>query len=306
MNKLLNIHNQVEALEAANSNCIKDMWLVLRPNQWIKNLFVFLGILFSGSWLDSYLLTQVFLTAVAFCLVSSAVYVLNDLLDRENDKMHPTKRFRPIASGKVTQGQARLLFLLCAVLGFSIGVIVSPLILLLLLLYLGQNIAYSKILKKVVIVDVFIIAFGFILRILAGTWGIGIAPSRWMLLCSLMLTLFLGFGKRWAELSESGGEVSSRPVLGQYSIDILNQFTGITAGGVIITYSLYTLDPSTIAMHKTDKLIYTVPFVIYGIFRYLYLVHTGKGGDPSTLVSKDYHIIGAVFLWLSSVIWILR
>lgn len=277
---------------------------LIRPKQWIKNAFVFIGIIFSKGWLDWDLLLQSVFAALAFSFIASSVYIFNDLIDRERDRLHPAKCKRPLASGAVTLGPAVVLLLILISLGFAIGFRVSSVLGGILLVYVLQNIAYSKLLKQIVILDVFSIAFGFILRILAGTWGIGIEPSRWLLLSGLMIALFLGFGKRLAEL-KLNDSVSFRPVLDSYTLDLLNHLLGITAGGVIMAYSLYTVDPGTIALHHTPNLIYTVPLVIYGIFRYLYLIHTGKGGDPTKLVLGDHHIILSVILWLASVFWLL-
>ena len=266
-----------------------------------------MGLIFSKNLANPQLMLTVALAAVAFCLISSSVYVLNDWFDRERDRLHPEKRFRPLAMGELTSREALIIFSVLIVLGLVLGFLVSLAAGGILVLYLLQNIAYSRGLKNVVVLDVFLLALGFMQRILAGTLGVGIAPSSWLLLCGLMLALFLGFGKRWAELNEFIEESSQqRAVLQNYSPALLDQMMSIAASGVIITYSLYTLDNTTIALHGTSHLIYTVPFVIYGVFRYLYLLHKcGKGGDPSRLVIKDPHIVTVVLLWVTSVIWIL-
>lgn len=253
------------------------------------------------------MLLAVLKAALAFSLVSSAVYVLNDIFDREQDRQHPQKRTRPLAAGDISVGQGYFIYALVLGTGLALGYTVSPVLTGILIIYLLQNIAYSRWLKHVVILDVFLIALGFMLRILAGTWGVGIEPSSWLLLCGLMLALFMGFGKRWAELQdlEEGAE-KHRVVLESYSHVLLDKMIGIAASGVIITYSLYTVDESTVLQHGTDALIYTVPLVIYGVFRYLYLLHErGIGGDPARLVLKDSHILITVLLWLISVVWII-
>lgn len=286
-------------------NTFKAMLQLIRPWQWIKNMFVFVGLLFSTNAQAFYV--NVLIAAVAFCLVSSAVYVLNDFFDREHDRKHPSKCRRPLASGRVTLPVAGLLFGALLLGGLFLGYRVSGVALGILVLYVLQNIVYSKGFKRIVIIDVFIIATGFMLRLFMGTWGVGITPSNWLILCGTMIALFIGFGKRWAELNKlMAGAPSYRPVLKQYSPALLNQLVGITAGGVILTYSLYTLDPVTIALHQTDNLIYTVPLVIYGVFRYLYLIHAGEGGEPSKLVLRDKHLIVVVLLWFVSVSWILN
>ncbi|MHB1404739.1 MAG: decaprenyl-phosphate phosphoribosyltransferase [Desulfitobacteriaceae bacterium] len=287
---------------------INSLWRLLRPYQWLKNSFVLVGLIFSRKYSDPGMLSLVLMAALAFSLVSSAVYVLNDIFDREQDRLHPQKRLRPLAAGDLGVRQGFLIFSVVLALGLSLGFTVSPALAGILLFYLLQNIAYSRRLKHVVILDVFLIALGFMLRILAGTWGVGIEPSRWLLLCGLMLALFMGFGKRWAELHDlESGAQQHRAVLDSYSHVLLEKMMGIAASGVIITYSLYTVDDSTVLQHGTDELIYTVPLVIYGVFRYLYLLHErGVGGDPARLVLKDSHILIVVLLWLGSVVWILR
>lgn len=287
-------------------NSIKALVQLMRPGQWVKNSFVLVGILFSENWNRSDMLLKTLIAILAFCFISSAVYILNDFLDRERDRLHPVKCNRPLAAERVTPTAAGFLFLLCLGIGLGLGLTVSHIAVGILLFYVVQNLVYSQGLKQMVILDVFLIALGFMLRILMGTWGVGIAPSPWLLLCGLMVALFMGFGKRWAEIdSLAAGAGAHRPVLENYSPELLNQLLGITAAAVILTYSLYTVDPNTVLLHHTTNLVYTVPFVIYGVFRYLYLIHMGKGGDPTKLVSRDVHIIIAVLSWLVSVVWIL-
>lgn len=287
-------------------NTVNALGQLMRPKQWVKNSFVLVGMIFSQNWLHPDLMLKTITAVIAFCFVSSAVYVLNDFLDRERDRMHPDKCHRPLASGTVTPMAAGIMFISSLLIGLLLGLAVSGIAVGILLYYLIQNIAYSKGLKQVVMLDVLLIAIGFMLRILMGTWGVGIAPSKWLLLSGLTLALFMGFGKRWAELNAFlTGACSHRPVLKNYSLGLLNQFLGITAGAVILTYCLYTVDSSTVLLHHTSNLVYTVPFVIYGLARYLYLIQIGKGGDPSKLVTKDLHIIAAVLLWLVSVLYIL-
>ncbi|TGE39171.1 decaprenyl-phosphate phosphoribosyltransferase [Desulfosporosinus fructosivorans] len=286
---------------------LRALWHLARPAQWTKNLFVFVGIIFSNQWNDSGLILRTIVAVMAFSLVSSSVYIMNDLIDLVRDRLHPIKRYRPLAAGLISLYSARLLLFTCLTLGLLLGSIVSPITVGLLAVYFIQNIVYSKVLKHVVILDAFSISFGFMLRIFVGTWGLGIEPSRWLLLSGLMVTLFLGFGKRLAESNKlSAQSFAHRPVLGNYSLGLLTQLIDITAGGVIISYSLYTLDASTDALHQTTALIYTVPLVIYGIFRYLFLIHKGESADPSRVLVSDPHIIITVCLWLLSVIWILN
>lgn len=250
---------------------------------------------------------RVVLAAAAFALAASAVYVINDLADRDRDRQHPQKRLRPLACGAVKVRGALLLAGACLVCALLLAYAASPAVLLIVIGYGLLNVAYSLGLKHVVLLDVFIIAAGFMLRILAGTLGVGIAPSHWLLLCGLLLTLFLGFAKRRAELdvmADRGG--SHRKVLDDYDPALLDQLLGICATGAIVSYSLYTVSAETVAMHGTANLIYSVPFVIYGIFRYLFLLHRrGGGGDPAAALLQDVHLLGAFAGWSLTVIALL-
>ena len=277
---------------------------LMRPHQWVKNAFVFTGLLFGHAWNDPALVTQVLIAFAAFCLVSSAIYVLNDIVDVEQDRHHPKKRLRPLAAGLVSMPAAVVLALLLAVLGLGLAYVASTIVLVILLAYALMNIAYSLRLKHVVILDVFIIATGFMLRILAGTLGVGIPPSQWLLLCGLMVTLFLGFTKRRAEIiALTEDKAAHRKVLEHYSPVLLDKMIGITAAGLIMSYSLYTMNPDTIRTHGTPNLIYTVPFVMYGVFRYIYLLHhQSRGGDPSHDLVRDPHLLLAVGAWLLTTI----
>ncbi len=287
------------------------MLRLLRPHQWLKNGFVFVGVLFGHAWSDTASVTHVLLAFAAFCLLASAVYVMNDLIDREQDRRHPTKRHRPLASGALGVPAALGLMLTCCAAGFWLVVLSESRAPWLFLVYVVMNVAYTLGLKHVVLLDVFIIAAGFMLRLLVGTLGLGIEPSQWLLLCGLMLTLFLGFAKRRAEIraldDTQTGVHSHRRVLEHYSPALLDQLMTIAASGAIISYSLYTLSAETVALHGTTQLIYTVPLVIYGMFRYLFLLHRrGGGGDPAQQLLTDRHLLGAVFGWLVLVVSILR
>ena len=280
---------------------------LLRPHQWLKNGFVFVGVLFGHAWHSPEKITTALLAFAAFCLLASGVYVLNDLIDREGDRQHPKKRLRPLASGTVTVPMALTAAGLCLGAGLILAFNGAGRAPWLFVAYLVLNVGYSLGLKHVVILDVFIIASGFMLRLLVGTLGLGIAPSQWLLLCGLMLTLFLGFAKRRAELlalaSDSAGH---RRVLEHYSPALLDQFITIAAAGTLVSYSLYTVSADTIALHGTSGLIYTLPFVLYGMFRYLFLLHRrGGGGDPAQELLSDPHLIAAFLGWLTLVIALL-
>lgn len=286
---------------------------LLRPHQWLKNGFVLVGLLFGHSWSDRSVVEAVVVGFVAFCMASSAVYVLNDYHDREADARHPRKKTRPIASGSISLHAARML-LAALVAGslllpawLDLWAIVATVV-----AYLVLNIAYTFKLKHVVLVDVFCIVAGFMLRLVCGTYAVGIAPSRWMLLCSFMLTLFLGFAKRRAEIGPEFSEGialqgSTRLVLRHYSPQLLDVLMAITVSMTILTYGLYTLDPATAVMHGTENLIITLPIVTFGVFRYLYLIYQqGAGEDTGRDLLSDMQIRLAVAAWALAVFLLVR
>ena len=290
---------------------ISSIIQLIRPPQWVKNTFVFAGLLFNKSYADLPVVQNVLLTFVAFCLVASAVYVLNDIADVDQDRKHAKKKMRPIASGAVTVSEGRWLFAGLLVSGLAIGYAAAFSALLILIAYLLLNIFYSMGLKKVVILDVFIIASGFFLRILAGTIGVGMEPSEWLFLCSLCLTLFLGFGKRRAELldpaNNSGDQARQRKVLADYSPVLLDSMIASIAACTFVSYGLFTMSPQTQAQHGTSALVYTLPFVMYAMFRYIYMLHgRGKGNDPSEDLIRDPHILISGAFWLITTFLIVR
>lgn len=286
---------------------VASLFRLMRPKQWVKNLFVFTGLLFSHAWGDVALVTKVLAAAAGFSLIASAIYIINDLADREADRRHPVKRHRPLASGAVSAHTALGLATLLAVGGAVLGALASMTVLWLLAAYAVINLAYSAGLKQVVILDVFIIAAGFMLRILAGTAGVGIPPSQWLLLTGLLITLFLGFAKRRAEWQAAGEEgASQRKVLEHYGPELLDHMLTVTAAGVVMSYSLYTMSADTVARHGTTNLIYTVPFVLYGIFRYIYLLHhRQRGEDPAAELLLDPHLAVTFLAWLVTTIWLI-
>ncbi len=287
---------------------VRDLLRLLRPAQWTKNTFVLTGLVFGHAWGDLRLVREVFTAAAAFCLLSSATYVVNDVADIDRDRRHPTKRLRPLATGAVTVRAGLLLAGVLAIAGLLLGRLASPGVFFLLLLYAGLSLSYSFRLRRIVLLDVFVIASGFMLRILAGTEGVGIPPSRWLLLCGLMLTLFLGFAKRraeadWIRRGEGGSDTGS----GRYTVELLDATLVICAAGVILAYSLYTMSPDTIRTHGTENLIYTVPFIMYGIFRYLFLLLDRTGGaDPAGDLLRDPHLLLTGAGWLLLTILLIR
>ena len=274
-----------------------------RPRQWVKNGFVLTGLLFGHALGDPDLVWAAMAATAAFCLVSSAVYAMNDSFDRDRDRAHPEKRLRPIASGRITVRAAAAFGSLLAAAGLALGAWAGSLVATLLAAYLLLNLGYSLGLKRIPVVDVAIIAAGFMLRILAGTLGVGIEPSRWLLLCGFMVTLFLGFAKRRAELGRlAAGAGTHRPVLDAYSESFLDAVVLACAALMLVCYGFYSVSPDTVAQHGTD-LVLTVPFVIFGTFRYLYrLRHQGGGADPSSELLGDPWLLASAAGWLAAVV----
>lgn len=267
---------------------------LMRPHQWLKNGFVFAGLMFSQSWGDGPLVARILLTFAAFCCVSSAVYILNDWRDRDSDALHPVKFKRPLASGAVSVPMA---LSLAGGLLIAGGLLAANnrVLMLLLGIYVVLNLAYSWGLKHVPVVDVSIIATGFMLRLLAGTLAVGIPPSRWLLLTGLFIALFLGFSKRKAESFHDADR--QRAVMEGYPTSLLDTYMATTMTATILTYSLYATSPESQIQHG-ERLVYTVPVVIFGLLRYAFQVHQGRGEDVSRDLLRDPWIMLALLVWL--------
>lgn len=267
---------------------------LLRPRQWTKNLFVLAGVVFSSRALDPHWLGQALLAFAAFCAVSSAVYVINDFFDRKCDRQHPIKRFRPLACGAVSPASGVALAVGAAAISLALGALCGRAVVLLLVCYFVTMLAYTTWLKHRVIVDVMVIAAGFILRILVGTEAVHVPASSWIVLCTFFLALFLGFGKRRAEMNTSNVQAANtRSVLSFYSVPMLDRFCNISGTLAIATYALFTLSPG----HNPTMLL-TTPFVVLGLFRYLYLVEQrGDGEAPETILLRDRGIQVAAVGW---------
>lgn len=274
-----------------------------RPHQYVKNAFVLAGPLFGGAGFEIGL--KIILAVCCFSAMASAVYVVNDIFDAAADRAHPKKCNRPIASGAISVVTARWFAACLALISVYLASLVGLAAIVIIVAYALTQVGYSIAWKHVIIVDVFLISAGFMLRILMGTTGLGISPSAWLLLCGLMVTLFLGFAKRYSELMQMG-DLSTRKVLDDYSPAMIEQFTAISAACTIMSYTLYTVSRETISVHGTSYLIATVPFVIYGIFRYLYLLHCQQyGGDASREIFQDRHLLITAIGWTLSVVVIL-
>ena len=266
----------------------------MRPHQWLKNGFVFAGLVFSQSWQDTSMDCRVLLAFAAFCFTSSMVYIINDWHDRASDALHPVKKLRPLASGAVS-GRAALLLALTLLTAAVLLAANNRILLILLALYVALNLAYSWRLKQVPVVDVSIIAGGFMLRLLAGTVAVGIPPSRWLLLTGIFLTLFLGFCKRKAESFQD--VESQRAVLAHYPAVLLDTFIAVTMTATLATYSLFATTAEAQLQHG-QRLLYTVPVVVFGLLRYTYQVHSGRGEDVARDLFRDPWMLAAGCLWL--------
>jgi 4-hydroxybenzoate polyprenyltransferase len=274
----------------------------LRPHQWIKNALVFGGLIFSQSLfqLQPMLLTiQAFLL---FCFAASSVYLLNDLNDLHEDRLHPKKKLRPLAAGLISPTLVRAAMLFLASLSLFGAFLINAAFGCIVATYLVMNIAYSVKLKHVVIVDVMIIAVGFVLRAVAGAVAIGAVPSPWLVLCTMTLALLVGFGKRRNELAVlKDGASDHRACLEGYSPQFLDLMMTISGAAAFVTYTLYTMADETAARFGSHALVLSTPFVIYGIFRYLFLIHEkSEGGDPSKLFATDKPMLVNGALWLST------
>jgi 4-hydroxybenzoate polyprenyltransferase len=280
---------------------------LLRPHQWVKNAFVLVGLVFGHGWRDPALLWPALAATAAFCLASGAVYAFNDACDAERDRDHPEKRARPVARGAVAPGEARALAALAAAASLCLGAWAGWRVAAILAAYLALSAAYSVLLKRVAVLEVVVIAAGFMLRLLAGTLGIGIAPSRWLLACGFLLTLFLGFAKRRAELEQlAEGAAQHRAVLEAYSLRFLDGALALCAAGMVVAYAWYTLAPQTARLHGTRDLVLTVPWVVLGTARYLFrLRYRGGGGDPAVELLRDPLLALSVAGWAATVLWVI-
>ncbi len=276
---------------------------LIRPKQWIKNGFVFAALIFARELFDQTMFLLALRAFMAFCCIASAVYIINDFADLEADRAHPEKKNRPLAAGTIRVSHA---FMTLAVLLIAATAIVAGMngrFLLLLGTYFVINLAYSWKLREVFLLDVFIIAAGFMLRVLGGAYAIGVTVSSWLVLCSLFISLFLGFAKRRGELVswEQSGARAKRKTLLFYRLDFIDQLLTIAAAGTVISYALYTVAPRTVDTFGTDRLIYTTVFVMYGVFRYMYLVHTTSAVEnPTGAVMSDIPIIVNATLWIAA------
>ena len=279
----------------------------LRPRQWTKNLLVFAGLIFSQSLQQPALVARSALAFVLFCLLSGGIYLINDVMDAERDRAHPRKRYRPVASGRLPARVALAAGVALLVGTSAVGFWLSARFGVVAVGYVALLTAYSIGLKHVVIVDTLVVAAGFVLRALAGVVVLDIDFSHWFLLCTSLLALFLTFGKRRHELiALEGGAADHRPILSEYSPQLLDQMIAVVTASTLMAYALYTVAPETQARLGTSLLPLTIPFVLYGIFRYLYLLYRRElGGNPSEHLLTDRALLLDIGLWGVTVVLIL-
>ena len=279
----------------------------LRPEQWTKNLIVFAGALFGGHLLDLTALVNTGATFVIFCALSGAVYLINDVADRAGDQRHPLKRERPIASGELSPTLALGVGLGLGVSGIAAAAAIRPMLGVIAGGYFALLLLYSLALKHLVIIDALTIAGGFVLRAAAGAVAIAVPISHWLLVCTTLLALFLSFSKRRHELTLlADGATDHRPILHEYSPYLLDQMIAVVTASTLVAYAVYATSPETAERLGTSRLGLTIPFVLYGIFRYLYLVHQKRaGGSPAALLVTDVPLLTCVGLWSVAVALIL-
>ena len=292
-----------EAAPAGSGSLALAAVEAVRPKQWIKNLIVFAAIIFGRHIGDRSMVETALVAFALFCLLSSSVYLINDSLDARRDRQHPKKRFRPIASGRLPVSYAVALAAILAVVGVGLSFWVNLGFGLLALTYLVLETSYSFFLKHIVIVDVMTIAIGFVLRAAGGGAAIDVVISPWLLVCTVLLALFLALSKRRHELVLLEGNAQAhRRSLSEYTPYLLDQMINVVTASTVVSYSLYTMSPETVGKFHTHALAYTIPFVIFGVFRYLYLVHQkGEGGDPERIPVTDKPFIINIALWLATV-----
>jgi 4-hydroxybenzoate polyprenyltransferase len=285
---------------------LKAIIQLVRPKQWTKNLVVFAGLMFTAGFSNASLFFRALEAFIIFCMAAGAIYIINDLQDIDSDRQHPDKKHRPLADRRIEPGPALLAAILLIILGLSWGLLLSRVFALAVLVYLILNIAYTYGLKHIVILDVFIITTGFVLRAAAGAWVINVPISPWLLIVTTLISLFLGFAKRRHELLTLGPRATKlRKSLGEYSPELLDQFMAVVASSTIIAYSLYAFNSQT--ARENHYLMLTVPFVIYGILRYLFLVYQRNlGGAPELILLRDKPLVIVIVLWTLAVGFILH
>ena len=284
-----------------------DLIRSMRPTQWVKNTVIFAGVIFARHFDRGDDLLRALAAFFIFCALASSVYLFNDIRDRQSDRAHPRKRNRPVAAGRLSVSAAGIASAVLLIIGLAGAWRINVPFFTAAAVYVVISTAYSIILKRVAVLDVMVVASGFVIRAVAGAAAIAVVISPWLVVCTSLLALFLGFGKRRWELEALGGEAAShRVALAGYTTPLLDQLISVTTASTVVAYALYTLAPDTHEKFGTSNLIWTLPFVMYGVFRYLYLIHgEKKGGNPTQALLTDPPIIINGALWLISVIVII-
>jgi len=296
-----------EAATPARNSTAKALLESLRPQQWVKNGFVFAALIFSRSITDWHRNAKVAAGAMLFCLISSAVYLFNDIRDVAEDRNHPLKKLRPLASGRLGVGTASVSAIMLAVLSLGGAWILDHRFFVIIAIYAAINVLYSLVLKRVILLDVFVVSAGFVLRVISGGVIIHVEVSSWLIVCTTLLALFLTLSKRRHELTSLGGEAANhRSTLASYSPYFLDQLIAIVTASTVMSYALYTLSPDVQTKFPGKRLELTIPFVLFGVFRYLYLVHQNEeGGNPTRLLFTDLVLLSVVLIWAATVIFII-
>jgi len=291
----------------ATRSAVANLIISLRPDQWTKNVIVFAALIFAVKLLDPAALALASAAFLIFCVLSGCVYLINDVSDREADRQHPLKRLRPIASGALGAGTALAWAIGLSASALAAAYVLRPLFSLVAAAYLALFVVYTHILKHVMILDVLAIAIGFVLRAVAGGLVIGVTVSDWLLTCTILGALFLGLAKRRHEITMLGdGASGHRRILEEYDPYLLDQMIAIVAAATLVVYVIYCASPETAVRFGTPLLVLTTPFPIYGIFRYLYLVHRKHGGgSPSDMLLRDRPLLSCVALWGIAVVLII-
>jgi 4-hydroxybenzoate polyprenyltransferase len=275
----------------------------MRPKHWIKNIFVFAGPFFARSLFHADNFSKVLCGVISWCLLSSAVYIFNDIIDRRNDVQHPVKKKRPLAAQSMKIGWAVFIMGITLFLGYIVSIYAGRQFIAIVTAYVSINILYTVILKHIVIIDVMCIASGFVLRVMSGAYIVHAVPSEWLIMCTMLLSLLLGFGKRKEELSLlEDNAAAHRKILREYDMNFLNHIPYALLSATIVCYMLYTVSPDTIKRFGTTNLIYTTPFVIFGLLRYVYIAYEkNKGADPTQVIIQDIPTGINIFLWIITV-----
>lgn len=283
----------------ATRSTAASLFVSLRPDQWTKNLIVFAALIFAVKLLDPAALANASAAFLIFCALSGAVYLINDVSDREQDQAHPLKRLRPIASGELSPGTAMMTAVILSVAALGAAFALRPAFAAVAAAYLALFVVYTRSLKHLVVLDVMTIAIGFVLRAVAGGLVIHVHISNWLLVCTMLGALFLGFAKRRHEITLlAEGARGHRRILEEYDPYLLDQMIGVVAAATMVAYIIYCASPETHAYFGTEWMVLTTPFPIYGLFRYLYLVHRkAGGGNPSDVLLTDRPLQACIALW---------